>query len=144
MSSTEELAAVERICNMLFARAARATGRGRGDGDVGAHPVQRMQHRALRVLHPCRRGRYGDDQADAHGQAERDEARLPHPAAQLRKRQPLHAHRIRRSEQPVVVLRVAQQLVAFRPDQHLAVPGGCLPVGVSRAGGDTHGGLPAD
>jgi hypothetical protein len=42
-----------------------------------------MQHRALRVLHPRRRGRHGDDQADSDGQAERDEARLPHPAAQF-------------------------------------------------------------
>ena len=38
--------------------------RGLGDGDVGGHPVQRVQHCGLRVLHAVRGGHYGDHQAD--------------------------------------------------------------------------------
>ena len=55
----------------------------RGHRDVGAHPVQALEHAGLGVADAFGGGADGDDQADAEGQAEGDDDRLAHPAAQF-------------------------------------------------------------
>ena len=56
---------------------------GAGDGHVGAHSIQRVQHGGLRVLHPGGRRRHSDHQADTQRQAQRDDDRLAHPPPQF-------------------------------------------------------------
>ena len=52
-------------------------------GDVGPDAVQPLEDACVGVLHARGSGGDGDDEADPDGQPERDEDRLPEPAAQF-------------------------------------------------------------
>ena len=66
-------------------RAARAALRALGDADVGAHPVQGVEHLVLGVVHAAGGRRDGHDQADAQGQPEGRQGCLAMTTAQLAK-----------------------------------------------------------
>ena len=73
----------ERTAESERAGAKRARGRSLRNGDVGVLAVERVEHLTLRVLDAARQRRHGDDEPDAEGETQGDDAGLPGSPAQL-------------------------------------------------------------